>query len=179
MPKRIIIVKKNLKNIMFVLFFCLAVSLTSGVAFSEPAKWWYDYDKGITLAKGNGKKVFINFYADWCGFCRRMDMTTFKNPAVVDYLNKNFVPVKVNVDKEKRVAALYKVESLPTFSFTDKNGKQLDFLIKDRNGKDEKRRLLAGYIPAEMLVLFLKYWLPNKPIRVYLFLLQILHKEIP
>ncbi|MEM1260071.1 MAG: thioredoxin fold domain-containing protein [Bacteroidota bacterium] len=44
------------------------------------------------------KKVFINFYADWCAYCKKMDKAAFKDPKVVSKLNDEYYAVKMNVE---------------------------------------------------------------------------------
>ena len=42
------------------------------------------------------KKVFIDLYTNWCGWCKRMDISTFKDPIIINYLNSKFYAVKFN-----------------------------------------------------------------------------------
>ncbi|MCI5055884.1 MAG: DUF255 domain-containing protein [Flavobacteriales bacterium] len=44
------------------------------------------------------KKIFIDMYTDWCGWCKKMDATTFKDPNVVNYMNQNFWAVKMDAE---------------------------------------------------------------------------------
>jgi len=86
---------------------------------------WYSYDEGMALGKNKAKKVFINFYAQWCGYCRKMDTRTFKDSAVMDYINTNFIAVKVDVDKERYVAAQYNISPLPDLWFISEEGEAI------------------------------------------------------
>jgi thioredoxin-related protein len=64
---------------------------------------WYTWDEAYELSKTNPKKVFIDLYTDWCGWCKKMDATTFKEPDVVKYLNDNFYPVKFNAEQKESI----------------------------------------------------------------------------
>lgn len=46
------------------------------------------------------KKVFIDIYTDWCGWCKKMDKETFEHPEISAYLNANFYPVKLNAEQK-------------------------------------------------------------------------------
>ena len=42
----------------------------------------------------------MHFYTDWCGYCTKMTNETFKDPRVISYINKNYIPIRVNNDNE-------------------------------------------------------------------------------
>lgn len=86
---------------------------------------WNLYKDGVALAASSGKKIYINFHADWCGYCTKMANTTFKEKKVIAYLNKHFVAVQVDTDKEQAVARQFKVQGLPSNWFLEKDGAQI------------------------------------------------------
>ena len=100
------------------------VQLSPAAADTAGIKW-HTYDKGMALGKSLEKKVFINFYATWCSFCRMMDTKTFKDASVIAFLNENFIPITVDVDKQRDVAALYNVSPLPDMWFISENGEPI------------------------------------------------------
>ena len=61
---------------------------------------WMTWDEAINRSKTDSvpKKMFIDFYTGWCGWCKRMDATTFKDKSVVSYMNANFYPVKFDAE---------------------------------------------------------------------------------
>ena len=110
----------------------IAAALLAMICIVQPAPAadadgirWYSYEEGMALGKSNPKKVFINFFAKWCGFCRRMDKETFTDKVVVDYLQENFIAVKVDVDKERNVAAQYNISPLPDTWFVSEKGEAI------------------------------------------------------
>ena len=78
------------------------------------------YDEAIAAAKAENKLVFMDFYTDWCGPCKRMAREVFPQKKVGDYMNEKFVCIKLNAEKEgKELADLYKIEAYPTFIAID------------------------------------------------------------
>lgn len=59
---------------------------------------WLTFQEATELARteANPKKIFIDVYTDWCGWCKRMDQDTFQNPQVAAYMNDNFYMVKMD-----------------------------------------------------------------------------------
>lgn len=104
---------------------------------------WMAYEEGVARGKENQKKVFLNFYADWCKYCKVMDQKTFTDESVVAYLNENFIPIRVNSDKQKKVARDYNVQALPVSWFIAEDGENI--------GSQ------PGYVPPDMMLPLLKY----------------------
>lgn len=61
---------------------------------------WYSWEEAYELSKTSPKKVFIDMYTNWCGWCKKMDASTFKDPSIVKYLNENFYAVKFNAERK-------------------------------------------------------------------------------
>jgi len=49
------------------------------------------------------KKIFVDVYTNWCGWCKKMDATTFKDPEVVNILNSKFYAVKLNAEQKESI----------------------------------------------------------------------------
>ena len=78
------------------------------------------FAEAIQQAKAENKLVFIDFYTDWCGPCKKMAREVFPQKAVGDYFNANFVCIKLNAEKEgKAEATRFKVNAYPTFLVLD------------------------------------------------------------
>jgi tetratricopeptide (TPR) repeat protein len=69
----------------------------------------------------------VDFWADWCGWCHRLDQTTYVDPTVVK-MAEDFVAVKVDTEDDPKGAAVavrYDVSSLPTIAFLTPHGRPL------------------------------------------------------
>jgi thioredoxin-related protein len=62
---------------------------------------WVSFDEGIVEARKNNKKLLVDVYTNWCGWCKKMDENTYSDPAVGAYLKKHYVVVKLNAESEK------------------------------------------------------------------------------
>lgn len=61
---------------------------------------WLSWEEAMTLAskEDNAKKIFVDVYTDWCGWCKKMDKDTFQNPQVAAYMEENFHMVKLDAE---------------------------------------------------------------------------------
>lgn len=71
---------------------------------STPKVKWYDFEDAMKEGKSKPKKYFVDMYTDWCGWCKKMDASTFADPVIADYMNKNYYPVKFNAERKDTVA---------------------------------------------------------------------------
>lgn len=106
---------------LFLMLFSLGSlnGVAQEIAFSDES-----YEQALKQAKQEKKPVFIDFYATWCGPCKRLSETVFTDPEVKAYYDKHFVCVRVDVDKERILARKYQIQSMPTLVFLDENGKE-------------------------------------------------------
>lgn len=73
--------------------------------------------------KQKNKLVFIDFYTDWCGPCRKMSKEVFPQKQVGDFFNARFVCIKLNAEKEgKALAQQFNIKAYPTFIIADQQG---------------------------------------------------------
>lgn len=65
---------------------------------SAQAITWLKWEEAVKLAETekNPKKIFIDVYTDWCGWCKKMDKDTFQDPKVAEYMSKTYYMVKLD-----------------------------------------------------------------------------------
>jgi len=114
------------------------VALTGFKPKSEPQKdsaiKWMTFEQAIKESQKNKKKVFIDVYTDWCGWCKKMDASTFSNEKLAVYVNKNFYAVKLDAESmktfefrgktlsERELAGqVFNVTAYPTTVYLDEN----------------------------------------------------------
>jgi thiol:disulfide interchange protein len=120
----------------------LAAALVSGCPKATPASagsagelaWIYNLDYGLKQAAKHGKPVMVDFYADWCGWCQKLDEDTYSDARVREKAGR-FVAVKVDADRDGASLRKYGVEGFPTVLFLSPEGKEI--------------RRVPGYAPPE------------------------------
>ncbi len=98
--------------------FLTAILFISSAFTSEPNKaevQWLSWEEALQLSKTEQKKFFVDLYTNWCGWCKRMDKTTFSNPRVAKYLNDNYYPIKFNAEQKEEIVIGQK-----TYKFVNK-----------------------------------------------------------
>jgi len=102
---------------------CLATG--PAAAGARPQLTWINqFEKGQELAEKNAKPMLIDFWASWCGPCRRMDRESWADKAVIE-ASQRYVSIAVDVDKDKAAGSRYQVHELPTVILADPWGRPL------------------------------------------------------
>ncbi len=126
---------------------------------------WYGFEEALKMNNTRAqqglpaKKIFIDVYTDWCGWCKRMDATTFSHPEIAKYMSLNYINVKLNAERTDTVrinnqifvnqaaptgrrgthdlaAVLLRGQmSYPSYTIIDESGKQLDVIAGYKDAK--------------------------------------------
>lgn len=122
---------------------------------------WMTWDEVQVAMKKEPRKVWVDIYTDWCGWCKVMDKKTFSNPDVIKYMNEHFYAVKFNAEHNKDVmfqGTKYGME-----------GKTSKLAVKLMNGKLSYPTLVVmeenfqnpqpipGFMPVDRMESIMKY----------------------
>lgn len=108
------------------------------------------WQEAAVQAKLEKKFLFVDCYTDWCYWCKVSDRTTFQSKEVSDFLNKNFISVKVDMEKGDGIylGMKYRVSSYPTFLVFDSTGQVLNSISgyqkDDSKFIDELKSVVKG-----------------------------------
>lgn len=99
------------KQILILPFIFLTFFLTDALyaqdakkpASKEVKVKWYSFEDAYKLNKKKPKKIFIDVFTEWCGWCKKMDAETFANPFIASYMNENFYCVKLDAERKDTV----------------------------------------------------------------------------
>lgn len=91
---------------------------TSEKPLSEEINW-LTWEEAVKANETSKKKLFVDVYTDWCGWCKVMDRKTFSNPNVIKYMNEHFYAVKLDAEQKESISW---------------NGKEFKWVDSGRNG---------------------------------------------
>jgi len=81
----------------------LLVIITLGAHAQSNKVEWYRFEKAVELNQEEPKKILVDVYTDWCGWCKKMKKETFNHPAIAQYINQHFYPVRFNAEGSQEV----------------------------------------------------------------------------
>lgn len=70
---------------------------------------WLTLDEAQVKMKESPRKVYMDLYTDWCGWCKVMDRKTFTNPDVIKYMNEKYYSIKFNAEQREDIRFLGKM----------------------------------------------------------------------
>ncbi len=90
-------------TILFSILFMLnAISLQSDVSVESTVQWM-TWDEAVAASKESPKKILVDVYTDWCGYCKKMDKGTFTDVDLAKYINENFYAVKLDAEHKEDI----------------------------------------------------------------------------
>ncbi|MDY3032731.1 MAG: TlpA family protein disulfide reductase [Odoribacter sp.] len=130
---------KYLLGIICVLCCCASLNVEAqGIKFTKG-----NWSAILEQAKKEKKLVFIDCYTEWCQPCKEMEKGVFLSKEVGDFYNKNFINLKVDMERGEgpMVLSMYKISAFPTFLFVNPDGDEVYCLV---GSKTEAEMLEMG-----------------------------------
>jgi thioredoxin-related protein len=118
-----------------------------------------DLKETILQTSQSGKRILLDVGGEWCIWCRTLDAFIKEHQEIKDFLNENFVELKINFSKENKNEKFLdqypKVPGYPHIFILEKDGK---LLFSKNTSELEKEKSYD----ADKILAFLKEWAPAK-----------------
>ena len=166
--------KKYILGFLGSILFCTAAVSQNSENGSESIHW-LSFQQVVELNKTTPKKIFIDMYTEWCGWCKRLDATTYMDKNIIEYLNKNYYPVRMDAEMKDTIFYDGKMFVNPEPTLSRSTHQLANALLSGKLSYptliylDEKMSMLSqvpGYMTAENLMPVLTYFGENNQGRI-------------
>lgn len=113
---------------------------------------WLTLEEAVAKSKEEPRPVLVDIYTEWCGWCKKMDRTTYADTAIASYINANFWPVKLDAERTDTIQFL---------------GKQFVF-VPERKAHEIALALLSEKMSYPSTVFLRADWSMIQPVGGYL-----------
>jgi len=114
------------------------------------------FNDGVAKAAKEKKNMIVDFYTDWCHWCKVMDEKTFNNDSVATKLSERFVTVRINAE-DPSGTAIFKDQTMNNVELTRAFGVRGFPSLAFISSEQEIITLIPGYVEADMFYNILEY----------------------
>ncbi len=93
---------RQILAIAFCFFAVVAFGQSADKSKKDGIKWM-TWEEAYTANQKKPKKIFVDIYTDWCGWCKKMDKSTFQDKDIIKTINKKFYAVKLNAEQKESI----------------------------------------------------------------------------
>jgi thioredoxin-related protein len=131
---------------------CVLLALVAGVARAEGVQWRKDYNEARKEAAEKDRPLFLDFGTEDCFWCKRLDADVFHDKDVIALVNEQFIPMRVDGNRDTRLVEALRIHSYPTLVFASPDGRilgvQEGYLDAGRL-QEQLRRAAAQYVAPD------------------------------
>lgn len=150
-----LLMKKNISLLVLVMFAVVSATFSQKKAATDAvvSEYTFEFFEGPfeTALKNAAKKkqlIFVDAYTSWCGPCKMMNRSTFKDQAAGEFFNKNVISMKIDMEKGEGpvFAQKYAVSAYPTLLFVNGKGEVVHKVLGYRDGSslvEEAKKAIA------------------------------------
>jgi thioredoxin-related protein len=122
-----------MRQLLFLTILFLGSSNLAGQSIN-----WVTWEEAEELSQTEPRKIFVDVYTEWCGYCKKLDNTTLSNPAVVNYINNTYYAIKFDAEHKNDI---------------NLNGKVYTYVPSGKRGYNElAKEILKGQMSYPTLV---------------------------
>jgi thioredoxin-like negative regulator of GroEL len=128
------------------------ITLGSGWGHGQEVPWRHDYSAARREAQEKGQPLLLDFGTENCFWCKRLDASTFRDPTVVQLLAGQFIPVKIDADRQPQLALPLGIRSYPTLILASPDGRVLarqEGYVEASRLADQLQRALRDHAAKE------------------------------
>jgi thioredoxin-related protein len=92
-----------------IVVFLLASSISLLVGQDDKIINWMTWEEVQLASKKEQKKIFVDLYTDWCGWCKKMDAKTLSKNHIIQYLNEHYYSIKFDAQNKNDITFKDKV----------------------------------------------------------------------
>lgn len=119
------------KRVLTALFFLFAMN---SLLYAEGIQW-KSWEAALNEARDTDKIIMMDVVRDGCRYCVKMDKAVFHDEKMAAYIEKNFIPVKINLS-QRSVPMGIKVDMTPSFLFFSADKKMIKMIPGSWNRED-------------------------------------------
>ncbi len=135
--------------------------------FAQDKIEWMSFEEAIEALNEEPKHIFIDVYTDWCGWCKKMDASTFQDPVIVELMNDHFYAVKLDAEQKDTIFFMDNAFINPDPDGRRSTHQMAQALLKGKlsypsfvflNAKTEWLTVVNGYRKAPEMEMVLTYF---------------------